>query len=321
MSSTTAADKGMIRVMAMVLGALVLFTLFCMLMARILGIGGEGEPSQIMRNALIERIEPVGQVRTSKDDLPATQTAAAGSEGGEQVASAKSGEELVQGACASCHEAGVAGAPKTGDDAEWEKRREAGLEALVASVVNGKGSMPAKGGSSYSDEEIKLAVQTLAGFEVKDESGGKDKAADAGKSEGGEKGESADAGKQGDGEQTAEMSAEDDGGDQQSADGEAAGGDVDLVALIGSGDEPDGMSDSVKSAVDGVCTGCHMSGVGNAPKLGDKEAWTPRAETGLAALTKSVNNGKASMPAKGGSQLSEEEIAVAIQYLMAKPGS
>ena len=305
MGTTSIADKGMVKVMVMVMVALVMFALFCVLMARLLGVASSDESSAIMRNALVQRIEPVGRVRTSADDLPASQQAGAAPAGGEQVASAKTGDELVEGACASCHAAGVAGAPKTDDAAAWEERREAGLDALVASVINGKGAMPARGGSSYSDEEIKLAVQYLAGFEVEEPAAaeGDDKSAGAAEDDGGD------------------MAAADEAGKGEEATAKQADGDVDLVAMIGSGEAPEGMSDNVKTAVDGVCAGCHVAGLANAPKLGDKKAWAPRAESGLAALTTSVNNGKAAMPAKGGSQLSEDEISVAIQYLISKKGS
>lgn len=313
-------DRGMVKVMGMVLFSLFLLSLFLFSTARLLGVGaGEDESDRLMRNALISRIEPVGQVRTSADDLPqagGTEVAAAG--GGAE----RSGEELVGGVCAGCHQSGAAGAPMLGDEEAWAERREAGLDNLVASVINGKGSMPARGGSDYSDEEIRRAVQHIALFEEEAapaEAAPEEEAAAAGEGEG-ETGDAASA------EAAADDDAEMASGDE--ADGEAgatggeaadAGGEsVDLVALIGSGEVPDGMSDGVKGAVDGVCAGCHVAGAAGAPKLGDKEAWTPRAESGLAALTESVTNGKGAMPARGGSQLTDEEIPVAIKYLMAK---
>ena len=120
----------------------------------------------------------------------------------------------------------------------------------------------------------------------------------------------ADAGEPG---ETAEAAIASDVGAEQSEDAP-----LELAALVASGELPDGMPDHVKSAVDGVCAGCHNAGVANAPKVGDKEAWQARAEQGLAALTQTVINGKGAMPARGGSNLSDEELAVAVQYLMSK---
>ena len=68
------------------------------------------------------------------------------------------GEALYKQACAVCHVAGVAGAPKFGDKAAWAARVGGGVDALTASVIKGKGAMPPKGGSTASDADIKAAV-------------------------------------------------------------------------------------------------------------------------------------------------------------------
>jgi len=74
---------------------------------------------------------------------------------------AGAGEGVYKQACAVCHVAGVAGAPKHGDKAAWAPRVGAGLDALTATVIKGKGAMPPKGGSAASDAEIKAAVQYM----------------------------------------------------------------------------------------------------------------------------------------------------------------
>jgi cytochrome c5 len=81
---------------------------------------------------------------------PASATVAAGA-----------GEALYKQACAACHVAGVAGAPKFGDKAAWAPRLALGLDGLTASVIKGKNAMPPKGGSSASDADIKSAVQYM----------------------------------------------------------------------------------------------------------------------------------------------------------------
>ncbi|MAL95048.1 MAG: cytochrome C [Haliea sp.] len=47
--------------------------------------------------------------------------------------------------CAVCHNAGAAGAPKTGDAAAWAPKLEKGMDALVQSVKGGLNAMPPKG--------------------------------------------------------------------------------------------------------------------------------------------------------------------------------
>jgi cytochrome c5 len=71
---------------------------------------------------------------------------------------AGAGEALYKQACAVCHVAGVAGAPKFGDKAAWAARVGAGVDGLTASAIKGKGAMPPKGGSTASDADIMAAV-------------------------------------------------------------------------------------------------------------------------------------------------------------------
>lgn len=47
--------------------------------------------------------------------------------------------------CATCHGAGVLGAPKKGDKAAWESRLKQNTEILLSRVRNGYKNMPAKG--------------------------------------------------------------------------------------------------------------------------------------------------------------------------------
>lgn len=72
------------------------------------------------------------------------------------------GEKVYQQACQMCHEAGVAGAPMTGDAAAWADRIAQGRDKLVASAIDGIGVMPPKGGQSQlSDEDVAAAVDFL----------------------------------------------------------------------------------------------------------------------------------------------------------------
>jgi cytochrome c5 len=87
-----------------------------------------------------------------------TQTAAAPAG---KADAAASGEQLYKQSCIACHAAGVAGAPKTGDKAAWAPRIKQGEDALVASVIKGKGAMPPRGASTATDAEIRAAVEYL----------------------------------------------------------------------------------------------------------------------------------------------------------------
>lgn len=80
--------------------------------------------------------------------------------------SAEGGKQVYEKTCATCHAAGIAGAPKLGDAEAWQPRIEKGMDTLVDHAVNGyqgkAGMMPAKGGNpSLSDAEIDAAVKYM----------------------------------------------------------------------------------------------------------------------------------------------------------------
>jgi cytochrome c5 len=69
--------------------------------------------------------------------------------------------------CAMCHAAGVAGAPKPGDKADWAPRIAQGKDTLYKHAMEGftgsKGVMPARGGATtLSDDDVKAAVDYMA---------------------------------------------------------------------------------------------------------------------------------------------------------------
>jgi cytochrome c5 len=73
-----------------------------------------------------------------------------------------------------------------------------------------------------------------------------------------------------------------------------------------------------KAVYDRTCMVCHASGVANAPKLGDKAAWAPRLAAGKDALVTSVVKGKGAMPPKAGAtDLKDDDIKAAVDYMLA----
>ena len=78
------------------------------------------------------------------------------------VASSKSGKDVYNSVCMSCHMSGAAGAPITGKADQWDERLAKGNDTLYSNAINGIGIMPAKGGlMSLSDEEVRLAVDYM----------------------------------------------------------------------------------------------------------------------------------------------------------------
>jgi cytochrome c5 len=107
------------------------------------------DPNGLTPEAVAQRIQPVGHVEFG------------GAGGG--AAGGRSGEEVVKSTCAACHQAGVAGAPKMGDNAQWAPRIKQGLQTLVQTAIKGKGAMPPKGGNTaLSDDEVARGVVFMA---------------------------------------------------------------------------------------------------------------------------------------------------------------
>jgi cytochrome c5 len=69
------------------------------------------------------------------------------------------------------------------------------------------------------------------------------------------------------------------------------------------------------------CTACHTAGVAGAPKFGDAGAWAARIKTGFDALVQSAMKGKNAMPAQGGGDFGDVEIARAVAYMANAAGA
>jgi len=112
--------------------------------------------------AIAERIKPVADVSFTMPEPPEGAAAPAAAAAAGAVA-LKTGEQVYNAACAACHGAGVAGAPKKGDGGAWGARIAQGYDTLVSHAVKGIRGMPAKGGNpSLDDVEVARAVVYMA---------------------------------------------------------------------------------------------------------------------------------------------------------------
>ena len=72
------------------------------------------------------------------------------------------GEKILGSTCATCHGAGVLGAPKVGDKTAWGPRIAQGKDTLYKHALEGFKMMPAKGGNAaLKDEEVKAAIDYM----------------------------------------------------------------------------------------------------------------------------------------------------------------
>ena len=241
--------------------------------------------------AVAQRIAPVGRVEVKDVNDPAAM---------------KTGDQVYAAQCGACHTAGVAGAPKLGDTAAWAPRIATGYPALLTSALKGKGAMGAQGGGDFSDFEIGRAV-----VHITNQSGAKFEepkmpanAADA--------------------DAAASASAP----QGTAAAGNTAAPAMNAAAPATTAPAAQAASPAAAPAAPAVqtaaapalytqiCAACHIAGVANAPKLGDKAAWAPRLALGIDGLTASVIKGKGAMPPKGGSAASDAELEAVVTYMV-----
>jgi cytochrome c5 len=73
----------------------------------------------------------------------------------------QAGKALYTQVCQACHAAGVLGAPKFGNKADWAPRLKDSMDTVYNYALHGKGQMPPKGGSNASDDDVKAAVDYM----------------------------------------------------------------------------------------------------------------------------------------------------------------
>jgi len=150
-------NKDSMAPIAMIFGVVVLLAAVIFLVTRLISVYEQNSTKGEINNEaqVLANIQPVGEVATGEAAGPV----------------ARSGKEVVEGVCASCHGAGVLGAPKIGDKGQWEDRFAKGLDGLMKTAISGIGAMPAKGGDpTLSDDELQDSIIYMlneSGFSVK----------------------------------------------------------------------------------------------------------------------------------------------------------
>jgi cytochrome c5 len=154
-------DRDFWKFFSGLIGALVALAVVLAIVANV--IGGKSakvEETAMNAKAIAARIKPVGEVTIAAASpvmnalIPAANAAGA------------DGQATYNATCVACHGAGVAGAPKLGDKADWGPRIAQGKETLYQHVLKGyqgkKGFMPPKGGNAaLKDDAVKAAVDFM----------------------------------------------------------------------------------------------------------------------------------------------------------------
>ena len=106
------------------------------------------DPNALTPESIAARLQPVGRVEFGAPP------AAPG---------ARRGEDIVKTVCAACHQAGIANAPRIGDNARWGQIAKEGVNRLLAEAAKGKGAMPPRGGAAdLTDVELARAIVYMA---------------------------------------------------------------------------------------------------------------------------------------------------------------
>lgn len=132
------------------LAFLVPIVLFLLLSQLVTGV--RREDTGATEAQVLSRIKPVGEVTLA---------------GATSARASMSGEQVFQAVCKTCHELGIAGAPKVGDKAAWAGPIKKGYETLVQHALNGFQEtgkvMPPRGGNpDLSDVEVERALVYMA---------------------------------------------------------------------------------------------------------------------------------------------------------------
>ena len=248
------------------------------------GMHGATEDEQ----RVLERIKPVGNVVIAEASAPRGNL---------------TGTEVYAQVCKTCHEAGLAGAPKFGDKAAWGPRIAQGEKTLVQHAIAGfqgkAGVMPPKGGNAdLSDDEVHRAVVHMANQVG---AGWKEPAPTATAAAAPAAAAAA-----------APAAASAPAPASAAAAPPAAAPSAPAMAAATASAGADG-----KTVYDQTCHVCHAAGIAGAPKFGDKAAWAPRIATGIDTLHKAAITGLRAMPPRGGNMaLTDAQVQAAVDYMV-----
>jgi cytochrome c5 len=138
-------------IISVVAGLLAPLLAIFLIVQLVLGIQADHKPdasSEAAQKTTLARIKPIAQLAALDANAPRVE---------------KSGQEVYDAVCTSCHAAGALGAPKFENKGEWGSRIGQGYDTLVKHAIEGIRQMPARGGDGdLSDIEVARAVAYMA---------------------------------------------------------------------------------------------------------------------------------------------------------------
>ena len=279
-----------------------------------LAAGAASVQADVDREAIAERLKPVGELCLQGEECGTAMAAASDSGGGDGA----DGEAIYGQVCMACHDSGAAGAPVRGQEDAWAERVDKGWDTLLDHALNGFNAMPARGGNpNLSDEEVAAATAHLVGpvMEVPELGGSEEGAADgeAASDEEAAGGDAEAVTEEGPVEEEAAAAAvatEEAPADEEAAEDAPAGEEA-------AGDEPAHAGIDGEAVYNQACMACHMTGAAGAPRRGEAGEWEGRIDQDIETLYDHAINGFNAMPPKGGNMgLSDDEVRAAVDFLV-----
>ncbi|SKA77387.1 Cytochrome c5 [Thiothrix eikelboomii] len=242
---------------------------------------------------------------------------------------ARTGEQVFNAVCTSCHTTGVLNAPKLDDKAAWEPRAAKGLQGLVSSATNGLNQMPAKGGDpTLTEQELTDAILYMtgkAGIDLSKDAGAAPAAGAAATPAPATAAPAATtptAAPAAEATATPAVTTETATAETTATTTAAAPAETTAVTTATAPAADTAQQAAPTAGIDGekiyrsICFSCHDVGIANSPKLGDKAAWAPRLAAGQETLYTHSLQGFNAMPAKGGNPaLSDDEVKAAVDWM------
>jgi cytochrome c5 len=161
-SKSESSDTQFFNSFSVVLGVLILFAIVLFGVARV--VGKDTQSEHVLLDPLLvkqvrQNIAPFAHVAIAGQDNSALATLSAPKTGAADVPT--TGEQAFTQVCSACHGAGINGAPKVKDHAAWGPRVQQGKEVLYSHAISGIRSMPPRGGSTWPDATIRMAVDYM----------------------------------------------------------------------------------------------------------------------------------------------------------------
>jgi cytochrome c5 len=158
------SDRHFFNAFSLVLGFLIVFAIILFAVARVIGVDTQNRYEQLdpIRLQEIDRnIVPFADVAVAGHDNSALAVLTAPKNDAAAANVPTTGEQAFTQVCSACHAQGINGAPKIGDRAAWGPRIAQGKQTLYSSVIAGKGNMPPRGGTTWPDAAIRMAVDYM----------------------------------------------------------------------------------------------------------------------------------------------------------------